>query len=140
MFLFSFIVYCSSLYKHVSRDSSSLPLSSVQAVIENSLESEYKVRFLIDSISIDSEETDRIIELYQGSEFAEDHKWTDQYVANHFIAVRAVYHIELESNHNKRYISDANMDQFFYLAEDVNRNTWILIDGYLTDQSNAWTA
>ena len=67
-----------------------------------------------------------MIENYTGSELAQSRGWTDDYLAEHFLAVRAKYYVEYD--HTKTFLDDGNIDQFFYLIEDTESGVWTIID------------
>ena len=66
-----------------------------------------------------------MIERYTGSELAQSRGWTDDYLAEHFLAVRAKYYVEYD--HTKTLLDDGNIDQFFYLIEDTDSGVWTII-------------
>ena len=76
-----------------------------------------------------------MIECYTGSEFAHSRWWTDDYLAKHFLAVRAKYYVEYD--HTKTFLDDGNIDQFFYLVEDTKTGLWMIIDNSTNGQPGA---
>ncbi len=89
----------------------------------------------IDEISVDETETKRMIERYTGSELAQSRGWTDDYLAEHFLAVRAKYYVEYD--HTKTFLDDGNIDQFFYLIEDTESGVWTIIDNSTNEEPTA---
>lgn len=102
------------------------PSATVQSAIEGQIEKDYTVTVRIDEIIIDEAETERMIERYTGSELAQARGWTDDYLAEHFLAVRAKYYVEYD--HTKTFLEDGNLDQYFYLVEDIESGLWTVID------------
>ena len=80
----------------------------------------------IDEIKVDEAETERFLEVYTGSEYALSQGWTDEYLAEHFAAVRAWYYVEYD--HTKTFLPDGNTEQIFYLTQDANTNLWTIFD------------
>ena len=111
------------------------PTATVQSAIEGELKKEYTITVRVDEIIIDNDETARMIEIYQGSELAKSRGWTDEYLAEHFLAVRAKYYIE--HDHTKTFLDDGNIDQYFYLVEDVGSGLWTVIDDSTPGQPNS---
>lgn len=89
---------------------SASPIETVQSAIEGQIKKEYTLTVQIDEISVDETETKRMIENYTGSELAQSRGWTDDYLAEHFLAVRAKYYVEYD--HTKTFLDDGNIDQF----------------------------
>jgi len=102
------------------------PTATVQSAIEGELKKEYTITVRIDEIIVDNDETARMVKMYQGSELAKSRGWTDEYLAEHFLAVRAKYYIEYD--HTKTFLDDGNIDQYFYLVEDVESRLWTVVD------------
>ena len=78
-----------------------------------------------------------MIENYTGSELAQSRGWTDDYLAEHFLAVRAKYYVEYD--HTKTFLDDGNIDQFFYLIEDTENGVWTIIDNSTNGEPTAAT-
>lgn len=111
------------------------PTATVQSAIEGELKKEYTITVRFDEIIIDNDETARMIEMYQGSELAKSRGWTDEYLAEHFLAVRAKYYVEYD--HTKTFLEDGDQDQYFYLVEDIESGLWTVIDNSTPGQPNS---
>ena len=103
-----------------------LAAALVQSAIEGQLKKEYTLEVRIREISVDEAETQRMIGNYVGSELAQSRGWTDEYLAEHFLAVRAKYYVEYD--HTRTFLEDGDIDQFFYLIEDTETGLWTIID------------
>lgn len=80
----------------------------------------------VDEIEVDDAETERVIEMYSGSELAEARGWTDSYLAEHFVVVRAKYYVEYD--HTKTFMNDSLTKQYFYLTEDLRTGKWTIVE------------
>ena len=95
----------------------------------------YPIETVQSEISVDETETKRMIERYTGCELAQSRGWTDDYLAEHFLAVRAKYYVEYD--HTKTFLDDGNIDQFFYLIEDTESGVWTIIDNSTNGEPTA---
>lgn len=111
------------------------PVETVQSAIEGQLKKEYTLEVRIREISVDEAETQRMIGNYAGSELAQSRGWTDEYLAEHFLAVRAKYYVEYD--HTRTFLEDGDIDQFFYLIEDMETGLWTIIDNSTNGQPAA---
>ncbi|MBV1758336.1 MAG: hypothetical protein KMY55_10910 [Dethiosulfatibacter sp.] len=75
---------------------------------------------------VDDAETQRQTENYKGSELADKRGWTDQYLTENFLVVRASYDIEYD--HTKTFMDDGNLEQYFYLTRNIDTGLWSIID------------
>lgn len=130
--LCGFTAYELGLFDPWLQKPSSNPSSTVQSAIEGQIEKDYTVTVRIDEIIIDKAETERMIERYTGSELAQERGWTDDYLAEHFLAVRAKYYVEYD--HTKTFLEDGDQDQYFYLVEDIESGLWTVIDNSTSGQ------
>lgn len=133
--LCGFAAYEFGLFDPWLQEPSAYPMETVQSAIEGQIKKEYTLTVRIDEISVDEAETKRMIESYTGSELAESRGWTDDYLAEHFLAVRAKYYVEYD--HTKTFLDDGNVDQFFYLIEDTETGLWTIIDNSTNGQPTA---
>lgn len=124
--LCGFAAYELGLFDPWFQKPSADPTAAVQSAIEGQLEKEYTITVRVDEVIIDNDETARMVEMYQGSELAKSRGWTDEYLAEHFLAVRAKYYVEYD--HTKTFLDDGNMDQYFYLVEDVESGLWTVVE------------
>ena len=106
-------------------------------VIPTYIRSERKIDFFSSNQIVDETETKRMIERYTGSELAQSRGWTDDYLAEHLLAVRAKYYVEYD--HTKTFLDDGNIDQFFYLIEDTESGVWTIIDNSTNGEPTAAT-
>ena len=124
--LCGFAAYELGLFDPWLQKASADPVETVQSAIEGQLKKEYTLEVRIREISADEAETQRMIGNYAGSELAQSRGWTDEYLAEHFLAVRAKYYVE--HDHTKTFLEDGDIDQFFYLIEDTETGLWTIID------------
>lgn len=124
--LCGFAAYEWELFDPWLQKASADPVETVQSAIEGQLKKEYTLEVRIREISVDEAETQRMIGNYAGSELAQSRGWTDEYLAEHFLAVRAKYYVEYD--HTRTFLEDGDIDQFFYLIEDMETGLWTIID------------
>ena len=124
--LCGFAAYEWGLFDPWLQKASADPVETVQSAIEGQLKKEYTLEVRIREISVDEAETKRMIGNYTGSELAQSRGWTDEYLAEHFLAVRAKYYVEYD--HTRTFLEDGDIDQFFYLIEDMETGLWTIID------------
>lgn len=133
--LCGFAAYELGLFDPWLQKASADPVETVQSAIEGQLKKEYTLEVRIREISVDEAETKRMIGNYTGSELAQSRGWTDEYLAEHFLAVRAKYYVEYD--HTRTFLEDGDIDQFFYLIEDMETGLWTIIDNSTDGQPAA---
>lgn len=133
--LCGFAAYELGLFDPWLQKASADPIETVQSAIEGQLKKEYTLEVRIREISVDEAETQRMIGNYAGSELAQSRGWTDEYLAEHFLAVRAKYYVEYD--HTRTFLEDGDIDQFFYLIEDTETGLWTIIDNSTDGQPAA---
>ncbi len=133
--LCGFAAYEWGLFDPWLQKASADPVETVQSAIEGQLKKEYTLEVRIREISVDEAETQRMIGNYAGSELAQSRGWTDEYLAEHFLAVRAKYYVEYD--HTRTFLEDGDIDQFFYLIEDMETGLWTIIDNSTNGQPAA---
>lgn len=133
--LCGFAAYELGLFDPWLQKASADPVETVQSAIEGQLKKEYTLEVRIREISVDEAETQRMIGNYAGSELAQSRGWTDEYLAEHFLAVRAKYYVEYD--HTRTFLEDGDIDQFFYLIEDMETGLWTIIDNSTDGQPAA---
>lgn len=133
--LCGFAAYEWGLFDPWLQKASADPAETVQSAIEGQLKKEYTLEVRIREISVDEAETQRMIGNYVGSELAQSRGWTDEYLAEHFLAVRAKYYVEYD--HTRTFLEDGDIDQFFYLIEDMETGLWTIIDNSTNGQPAA---
>lgn len=102
------------------------PVDSVRAAIENQLKKDYAAKIVIESVEVDENETRRVAEQFISGVIAERRGWSDEYLAEHFIVVKAVYYAEYDAAQTTR--SDGNIVQYFYLTRDPETGKWSIVD------------
>jgi hypothetical protein len=102
------------------------PVETVQSAIKNQADKDYASMARVDEVAIDEAETARKIEAYTGSDLAAARGWSNEYLQEHFIAIRAKYYVEYD--HTKTFLEDGSIDQYFYLVEDTRSGEWTIID------------
>ena len=113
--LCGFATYELGLFDPWFQKPSNDPIRTVQSAIEGQ-----------DEIAVDESETERIISMYAGSDLAKERGWTDEFLAEHFLVVRAKYFVEYD--HTKTFMDDGTIRQYFYLVQDVKTGEWKIID------------
>ena len=133
--LCGFAAYEFGLFDPWLQKPSADPVKTVESAIEGQAEKAYTLAVQIEEITVDEAETKRMIENYMGSELAQSRGWSDAYLAEHFLAVRAKYYVEYD--HTKTFMEDGHIDQFFYLVEDVETGLWTITDNSTNGQPAA---
>lgn len=105
---------------------SSDPVEVVRSAIENQAQKDYTYTVRIDEITIHEAETERVIKMYMGSDFAATRGWSDEYLLNHFVVVRAKYYVEYDTT--KVWYDIGDIDKFFYLVENPKTGEWTITD------------
>ncbi len=108
------------------QEASSEPVQAVKAALLNQEAKDYTISMIIGTIDIDEEETQRVVNRYLGSELAQSRGWSDDYLQENFIVVKANYTVEYD--HTKTFMSDGNLEQYFYLTEDIDTGLWTIVD------------
>ena len=102
------------------------PAAVVRSALEGQLDKDYTLTLQIREIVPDPEETSRVVSRYQGSGLARSRGWSDEYLAEHFLVVRADYRAEYD--HTKTFLEDGELRQYFYLTQDVKTGRWTIQD------------
>lgn len=102
------------------------PVETVRSAIAGQMDKGYTISVRIDEIAIDGEETRRVVEMYSGSDLVRARGWTDAYLAEHFIVVKATYYVEYD--HTKTFMNDGLTEQYFYLTQDIESGEWTIAD------------
>lgn len=124
--LCAFAAYESGLFDPWFQQPSDEPAAVVRSAIEGQLQKDYTLALRIHEIRVDETETERMIGLYTGSELARSRGWTEDYLAEHFLAVWARYYVEYD--HTKTFLPDGDIEQYFYLVEDAESGLWRVVD------------
>jgi len=102
------------------------PVESVRSALENQVEKDYTIKIDIKSVEIDEAETERVIERFIKGTIADRRGWSDEYLAEHFLVVRAVYYAEYDHAQTTR--SDGEVTMYFYLTQDADSGAWTIVD------------
>ena len=102
------------------------PVQAVQSALENQAAEDYTVSLRIGEIKVEKAKTEQAIARYPGSDLARARGWTDEYLAEHFVAVWAKYYAEYD--HAKTFLEDGWLEQDFYLVRDPGTGAWEIAD------------
>ena len=102
------------------------PTETVRSAIENQIGKDYTINIEVESVEIDEAETERVMERFISGIIAERRGWSDEYLAEHFIVVKAVYYAEYDHTQTTR--SDGNVIMYFYLTQDIDSGEWTIVD------------
>ena len=105
---------------------SSDPVESVRSALENQAGKDYTVRIDVKSVEIDEAETERVVERFIKGVIADRRGWSGEYLAEHFLVVKAVYYAEYDRAQTTR--SDGEVTMYFYLTRDVDSGVWTIVD------------
>jgi len=109
------------------------PIEVVKSAIENQIDKDYTISVKFIKAVIDDKETQRKIDSYKGSELAESRGWSDMYLMDHFLIVKANYFVEYD--HEKTFMNDGNLEQYFYLTRDTDTGLWSIIDNSSSERT-----
>lgn len=102
------------------------PVKSVRTALENQAGKNYTIKIEIKSVEIDKEETERVVERFIEGVIADRRGWSSEYLAEHFLVVKAVYYAEYDHAQTTR--SDGEVTMYFYLTQDVDSGKWTIVD------------
>lgn len=102
------------------------PVKCVESVLENQTKKDYATKLEIESIEVDLEETQRVRDRFIKGVIAERQGWSDEYLAEHFVVVEAIYYAEYDATMTTR--SDGKVVQYFYLTRDTESGKWSVVD------------
>ena len=102
------------------------PVESVRAALENQIGKDYTIKIEVKSVTIDEAETSRAVERFLSGPIALWNDWSEEYLAEHFLAVKAVYYAEYDHTQTTR--SDGEVTMYFYLTRDVRSGEWSIVD------------
>lgn len=106
----------------------------MRSAIQNQTDKDYTLEARLETVFVDDNETERVRNLYLGSELADAHGWTDDILLNHFIVIIARYHVRYD--HTKTFLDDGCLEQYFYLVQDPKSNDWFIVDNTAPNQLN----
>lgn len=102
------------------------PVKSVRTALENQAGKNYTIKIEIKSVEIDKAETERVVERVIKGTIAAWRGWSDEYLAEHFLVVKAAYYAEYDHAQTTR--SDGEVIMYFYLTQDVDSGEWTIVD------------
>lgn len=102
------------------------PEEVVREALENQAGKDYTVSIKVESVAIDREETRRVTERVISGVIAQWRGWSDEYLAEHFVVVKAAYCAEYD--HAKTTRSDGDVVMYFYVVQDVDSGRWRIVD------------
>lgn len=121
-----FAAYQADLFDFWIQKPSKSPVETVRSAIENQKNKDYVLVIQIKNIEIDKRATERALEMYKGSDLAEYNGWSDEYMENNFIAVRAEYYAKYD--HTKTFFDDGEIVQYFFLTRNEITKRWKIWD------------
>ncbi len=80
----------------------------------------------IGKVAVSDEETAQIRKRYSGSDLANSHGWSDEFIGKNMIAVSAQYSVDYD--HTKVPYPDGEQTQVFYLVRDTPDSAWLIWD------------
>lgn len=117
------VIICGDLWiQKPSKD----PVESVRSALENQVGKDYTIKIEVKHIEIDEAETERVVEQFIKGTIAERRGWSDEYLMEHFLVVKAVY--DAEYDHTQTTRSDGEITMYFYLTRDVASGAWTIVD------------
>lgn len=102
------------------------PEKVVQKALENQVGKDYTVSIQVESVAVDEEETVRVRDNFIRGELARRRGWSDEYLDEHFVVVKAVYYAEYDHAMTTR--NDGDVVMYFYLVRDVDSGNWSIVD------------
>ena len=102
------------------------PVESVRSALENQAGKDYTIKIDVKSVELDEAETERVVERFIKGVIADRRGWSDEYLAQHFVVVKAVYYAEYDHTQTTR--SDGEVTMYFYLTRDVDSGAWTIVD------------
>ncbi len=78
----------------------------------------------IGKVEVADEETQRIKEMYSGSDLAQSLGWSDEYISQNMIAVFAQYSVDYDNT--KVPYNEGNLTQYFYLVRNDKDSPWLI--------------
>ena len=102
------------------------PVESVRSALENQAGKDYTFKIEVESVEVDEAETERVVERFIMGVIADRRGWSDEYLAEHFLVVKAVYYAEYDHAQTTR--SDGEVTMYFYLTQDADSGIWKIVD------------
>lgn len=102
------------------------PEQVVRRALEQQLNKDYTISIRVESVTVDPEETVRVRDNFIRGELARRRGWSDEYLDEHFVVVKAVYYAEYDHTMTTR--NDGDVVMYFYLVRDVDSGNWSIVD------------
>ena len=102
------------------------PVESVRSALENQVGKDYTIAIDIKRVELDEAETQRVVERFIKGVIAERRGWSNEYLAEHFLVLKAVYYAQYDHTQTTR--SDGEVTMYFYLTRDVDSGAWTIVD------------
>ncbi|NLT39106.1 MAG: hypothetical protein GXX89_01440 [Clostridiales bacterium] len=102
------------------------PVETVRSALENQAGKDYTISIEVKSVEVDEAETERVVERFISGVIAERRGWSDEYLKDNFIVVKAEYYAEYDHTLTTR--SDGDVVQYFYLTRDTRSGKWTIVD------------
>ncbi len=126
LLLCGFTLYQTGLFDPWFQKPSASPVETVQSALENEIKKEYTICVQVYDIAVDQEATERAKNMYKGSDLAQKKGWTDAYIEDNMIVVRAEYYVEYD--HTKTFLTDGEIKRFYILIRDEKSKKWKIWD------------
>ena len=91
------------------------PVEVVRKAIEADAQKPTTVSTRVISTAIDETETERVVAMYSDVDLAQSYGWIDKSIADHFVAVKAVYEAQYDSAETAR--EGGTVTEYFYLSQ-----------------------
>jgi len=80
----------------------------------------------VGKVAVSDAETERVKQMYTGSDLAKQNGWSDAFIAENMIAVSAEYTVDYDNT--KVPYADGSVTQYFYLVRDSPSSAWLIWD------------
>jgi hypothetical protein len=84
------------------------------------------IQLRIENVAVSKGETERIRKRYSGSDLAQVHGWSEEYLAENLIAVSSRYTVDYDNT--KVPYPEGSLTQYFYLVRDDPDSPWLIWD------------
>lgn len=84
------------------------------------------ISLTIEKVEVSDKETKRIKERYSGSELAQSHAWSDEYISENMVVVFTQYTVDYDNT--KVPYNEGTLTQYFYLVRDDKDSPWLIWD------------
>ncbi len=101
------------------------PVEVVRKAIEADAQKPATVSTRVISAAIDETETARVVAMYSDVDLAQSYGWIDRSIADHFVAVKAVYETRYDSALTSR--ESGTVTEYFYLSQ-YDDGRWCIVN------------